>query len=244
MDLLCAIDLRAGEAVRLVQGDFGDERAYGDPVDLARSFVTRGARWLHVVDLDAARTGEPVNREVVLEIAATVDAQVQSGGGVRDERAARALLDGGVERVVLGTAAQEQPGLVRALASSYPRRVAVGLDHRRGGAQVAVRGWEQASGFSLEESLRSLAEVELAAVVVTSIERDGTLEGPDLGGLSLALSSSAHPVIASGGVRSVDDLRAIAGLDVGGRRPMGAIVGMALAEGLLGVEEALAACDA
>ncbi len=230
--------------MRLVRGEFDRQRTYGDPLALARSYVGAGARWLHVVDLDAARTGEPVNRDVVLELARAVDARIQTGGGVRDEAAAAALLDGGVERVVLGTAAQADPGLVEHLAQKYPGRVAVGLDHRGGGAQVAVEGWKQEGGASLEESVERLTGVDLAAVVVTAIERDGTLEGPDLEGLVRLLGSTTHPVVASGGIRSASDLADIAGLDVGGHRPAGAIVGMALVEGLLEVEEAIAACEA
>ncbi len=230
--------------MRLVRGEFDRQRTYGDPLALARSYVSAGARWLHVVDLDAARTGEPVNRDVVLELAKAVDARIQTGGGVRDEAAAAALLDGGVERVVLGTAAQSDPGLVERLAHKYPGRVAVGLDHRGGGAQVAVQGWEQAGGISLEASVARLADVQLAAVVVTAIERDGALEGPDLQDLGRVLGSTTHPVIASGGVRSAPDLADIVRLEVGGHRPAGAIVGMAFVEGLLGVQEAIAACEA
>jgi phosphoribosylformimino-5-aminoimidazole carboxamide ribotide isomerase len=243
MDLFCAIDLRDGAAVRLVRGDFGRQRTYGDPLELARRYVIAGARWLHVVDLDAARTGEPVNRDIVLELAKAVDARIQTGGGVRDEMAAAALLDGGIERVVLGTAAQASPGLVESLAQKYPGRVVVGLDHRGGGAQVAVQGWEQESGTSLEVSVERLGGMDLAAVVVTAIERDGTLEGPDLRDLGRVLGSTTHPVIASGGVRSAADLVDIARLEVGRHRPAGAIVGMAIVEGLLGVEEAIAACE-
>ena len=229
--------------MRLVRGDFDRQRTYGDPLELARRYVIAGASWLHVVDLDAARTGEPVNRDIVLELAKAVDARIQTGGGVRDEMAAAALLDGGIERVVLGTAAQVSPGLVESLAQKYPGRVVVGLDHRRGGAQVAVQGWEQESGTSLEASVERLGGMDLAAVVVTAIERDGTLEGPDLRDLGRVLGSTTHPVIASGGVRSVADLVDIARLEVGGHRPAGAIVGMAIVEGLLGVEEAIAACE-
>jgi phosphoribosylformimino-5-aminoimidazole carboxamide ribotide isomerase len=244
VDLFCAIDLREATAVRLVRGEFHLQRTYGDPVELARSYVAGGARWLHVVDLDAARTGTPVNRGLVLEIAAAVDAKVQTGGGVRDEAAAAELLENGVERVVLGTAAQADPGLLERLARKYPERIAVGLDHRGGGAEVAVQGWQRSSGVCLEESLARLASVELGAVVLTAIERDGTLEGPDLEGLRRVLGSTAHPVIASGGVHSLSDLSEIARVEVEGRRPVGAIVGMALVEGLFSVEEAVARCEA
>lgn len=244
MDLFCAVDLRGGAAVRLVRGEFDRQLDYGDPVELARRYVAGGARWLHVVDLDAARTGEPVNREVVLDLAKRVDARIQTGGGVRDEDAAASLLDAGIERVVMGTAAAADPRLVESLTLRYPGRIAVGLDHRGGGARVAVNGWEETSGTSLDEALARLSGLDLAAVIVTAIERDGALEGPDLEGLGRVLGSTEQSVIASGGVRSAADLIAVAGLEVEGRRPAGVIVGMALAEGLLGVEEAIAACEA
>src|SRR5580692_1960118 len=153
MELYPAIDLHDGGAVRLVQGDFGRVRRYGDPVALARSYAAGGARWIHVVDLDAARTGEPVNRDVVLQIAGAVDVAVQAGGGVRASADAAALLDHGVDRVVLGTAALETPERVESLAGRYPGRVAVGLDHRGEGADLAVRGWEQSSGTTLGAAL-------------------------------------------------------------------------------------------
>ena len=136
-----------------------------------------------MVDLDAARTGEPVNRDVVLEIAAAVDVKVQAGGGMRAAADAAALLDHGIERVVLGTAALETPELVEALAAQYPGRVAVGLDHRGAGAELAVRGWERPSGTTLGAALDRLAGVDIGAVVVTAIDRDGMLGGPDLVGL-------------------------------------------------------------
>jgi phosphoribosylformimino-5-aminoimidazole carboxamide ribotide isomerase len=240
MELFPAIDLHDGGAVRLVQGDFGRVRAYGDPLALARSYVAGGVSWVHVVDLDAARTGHPVNRAIVVEIAGAVDVRVQAGGGVRSAEDAEALLDHGVERVVLGTAALEAPGLVASLAERYPGRIAVGLDHR--GTELAVRGWEQPSGTTLGAALDRLAGVDLGAVVVTAIDRDGMLAGPDLAGLGAVLEQSAHPVVASGGVRSPSDLEALASLESGGRRLAGAIVGTALVEGAMSVEEAIAAC--
>ncbi|MHB8329904.1 MAG: HisA/HisF-related TIM barrel protein [Acidimicrobiales bacterium] len=242
MELYPAIDLRDGIAVRLAQGDFDRQRQYGDPVDLARSYTAAGARWIHVVDLDAARTGAAHNRAVVVAIAAAVDAAVQAGGGVRSVTDAEELLDGGVARVVLGTAAVADPDLVEYLAERFPGRVAVGLDHR-GGRDVAVEGWARLSGTTLEDALARTSVADLAAVVVTAIERDGVLEGPDLHGLADVLRQSAHPVIASGGVRSAADLRALAGLESGGRRLAGAIVGRAFVEGALSVEEAMAACE-
>ena len=213
IDLYPAIDLRGGRCVRLYQGDYGRETVYGDdPVAQALAFEAEGAAWIHVVDLDAARTGEPRNRPVVAAIAAAVSVPVQTGGGVRDEAAAQALVDAGVQRVVLGTAALDDPGLVRRLAARLP--VAVGLDARAG--EVAVRGWEQGSGRELLDVARQFAEDGIEALVVTEIGRDGTLAGPDLEGLAAVLEATPVDVIASGGVGSLDDLRALAG--VGGRR--------------------------
>jgi phosphoribosylformimino-5-aminoimidazole carboxamide ribotide isomerase len=242
MELFPAIDLRDGGAVRLVQGDFAQERRYGDPVALARHYVAGGARWIHVVDLDAARTGDPVNRDCVLAIAGAVDVAVQAGGGVRTVEAAAALLDGGVARVVLGTAAIREPHLVDILAERYPGRIAVGLDHRGAGAEVSVAGWEAGSGTTVAEALDRFAQVALAAVIVTAIERDGMMAGPDIEGLRVALEATTHEVVASGGVRNADDLATLARVEADGRRLAGAIVGTALVEGNVSVEEAIAAC--
>ncbi|HTN99622.1 MAG TPA: HisA/HisF-related TIM barrel protein, partial [Microthrixaceae bacterium] len=151
IDLYPAIDLRAGRCVRLYQGDYGQETVYGDdPVAQALAFEAAGAPWIHVVDLDAARTGEPVNRDVVGAIAAAVGVPVQTGGGIRDEASAEALFDAGVARVVLGTAALEDPDLVRRIAARHP--VTVGLDAR--GRDVAVRGWLEGSGADLLDLAR------------------------------------------------------------------------------------------
>jgi len=229
-ELYPAIDLRGGRCVRLYQGDFARETVYGeDPVAQARAFVAAGARWLHVVDLDAARTGTAANREVVAAIAAAVDVPVQAGGGVRDDEAADALLAAGVRRVVVGTAALDDPDWVRRLADRHPGRVAVGLDAR--GREVAVRGWTEGSGQDLVEVARRFDDAGVAALVVTEIGRDGTLAGPDLDQLAAVLAATRLDVVASGGVGSLDDLRALAGLEVGGRRLAGAIMGRALYEG-------------
>ena len=189
MDLYPSIDLLDGQVVRLLRGNYDAETVYGDdPVAVARSFADQGARWIHVVDLDAARSGEPVNRPVVAAIAAAVSVPVQTGGGVRDEAAADALIEAGVARVVLGTAALEQPDLVRRLAPQFP--VAVGLDAR--GREVAVRGWEQGSGRDLLDVAAEFADAGVAALVVTEIGRDGTLEGPDLEGLAKLSANVVH----------------------------------------------------
>jgi phosphoribosylformimino-5-aminoimidazole carboxamide ribotide isomerase len=240
MDLYPAVDLLDGRCVRLVQGDFARRTVYGDPVETAVELAGAGAPWLHVVDLDAARTGQPVNRRIITDIAAAVEVPVQAGGGVRDEPGAASLLDAGVARVVLGTAAVEDPDLLERLAARYPGRVAAGIDHR--GGEVSLRGWTTASGAGLLEVMGRLEDLGAAAVVVTDISRDGTLEGPDIAGLSAVLAASTVDLIASGGVASVDDLVRLARLDADGRRLAGVIVGRAIHDGRLDVKEALAAC--
>ena len=238
LDLYPAIDLLDGRCVRLYQGDYGRETVYGDdPVAQARAFAAAGAPWIHVVDLDAARTGDPRNRELVAAIAAAVDVPVQTGGGVRDDAAADALLSNGVRRVVVGTAALDAPDWVRRLADRYPGRVAVGLDAR--GRDVAVRGWVEGSGRDLVEVARGFDDAGVAALVVTEIGRDGTLEGPALDQLSAVLAATRLDLVASGGVGSLEDLRSLAALDVDGRRLAGAIVGRALYEGAFLLSDAV-----
>ena len=243
MELIPAIDLRDGRCVRLLKGDFAQETRYAvDPVALAEHYRSLGARWLHVVDLDAARTGQPRNRPTVEAMVEAVAgrARVQVGGGVRDRAAAEALFAVGVERVVLGTAAVENPGLVAELAAVH--RVAVGIDAR--GGEAAIRGWTEAGGVSTSELLARFTDAGVDAAVVTDIGRDGTLSGPDLAGLAAVLATTTIPVIASGGVSGAADLQALARLESGGRRLAGAIVGKAIHDGRLSVEEALAACAA
>lgn len=247
MDVLPAIDLRGGGAVRLLRGDYATETSYGDPLDLADAFVAAGAPWLHLVDLDAARDGGAANRTVVLEIARRCGVPVQTGGGVRSLQDVEELIDGGVERVIVGTAAFDGSGMLEAAAQRFPRRVAVGLDYRRhetGRLEIALRGWLEGGGLSLDEAVDRLAGLELAALVVTAIDRDGTLEGPDLEGLRRVLDRSDLPVVASAGVSSAADVVELARLrsSDGGRKLAGAVVGKALVEGRLSVEEAVAAC--
>ena len=240
MDLYPAIDLLGGRVVQLRQGDYDRATDYGDdPAAVAAAFVEQGARWIHVVDLDAARTGEAANRAVVAAVAAAVDVPVQAGGGVRDDAAADALLEAGVRRVVVGTAALADPAWVRRLAARHPGRVAVGLDAR--GRDVAVQGWTEGSGRDLVDVARGFDDAGVAALVVTEIGRDGTLAGPDLGQLGDVLAATGLDVVASGGVGTLADLRALAALDVGGRRLAGAIVGRALYEGAFALPEAVAA---
>jgi phosphoribosylformimino-5-aminoimidazole carboxamide ribotide isomerase len=240
VDLFPAIDLRGGRCVRLYQGDYSRETVYGDdPVVQAEAFAAAGAPWLHVVDLDAARTGEASNRAIVAAVVAAVDVPVQASGGVRDDAAADALLAAGVRRVVVGTAALADPAWVRRLAARHPGRVAVGLDARD--RDVAVHGWTEGSGRDLVDVARGFDDAGVAALVVTDIGRDGTLVGPDLGQLGDVLAVTGLDVVASGGVGTLADLRALAALEVSGRRLAGAIVGRALYEGAFALPEAVAA---
>ena len=241
-ELYPAIDLRAGRAVRLLRGDYAAETVYSDdPVAVARSFEDAGARWIHVVDLDAARSGEAGNLEYVAAIARSVACEVETGGGVRTVEAAERLIDAGVARVVVGTAAVERPELVAELAGRYPGRVAVGLDAR--GRMVAVKGWTETTGADLVDLAQRFEGEGVAALIVTEIGRDGTMAGPDLDQLSAVLEATTLDVIASGGVGTLDDIRALSGLRPGGpgggRRLAGVIVGRAIYEGRFTVEEAL-----
>jgi phosphoribosylformimino-5-aminoimidazole carboxamide ribotide isomerase len=254
VELYPAIDLRDGRCVRLVEGDFSAETVYDDdPLRVARAFQAAGARWIHVVDLDAARTGEPVNRDVVVRIAAAVDAggvRVQAGGGVRGVDDATALLSAGVARVVVGTAAVERPALVAEIAGCWPGRVAVGLDHRQG--ELRIRGWTEGGGRRVVDVVPEAVAAGAAAVIVTDIERDGRLAGPDLVGLATLLAQTGAPIIASGGVSGIDDIRALARVRVPGRAPgrapgghhelAGVIAGKAIYEGRLDLAAALKAC--
>jgi phosphoribosylformimino-5-aminoimidazole carboxamide ribotide isomerase len=248
MEMLPAVDLRGGTAVRLTQGDFDREVRYGDPGALAARYIEGGARWIHVVDLDAARTGVPHERALLGEIvrlAADASVKVEAGGGIRTEDDAAALLESGVARVVLGTAALEDPALAIRCARRWPGRVAVGLDYRvdpDGVAEAQAQGWLAGSGRSVTDLLDLWAGERFGAVVVTEVARDGTLEGPAVESLAALLLRTELPLVASGGVGATQDLHRLAHLQSGGRRLAGAIVGKALAERRFSVEEALAAC--
>lgn len=230
-----AIDLRGGRVVRLRQGDYAAETVYADDaVAVATGFADAGARWVHVVDLDAARSGEAVNRPVVTAIAAAVAGRVhvQTGGGVRTIDDARALADAGVARVVMGSAAVADPGLVARVAAVVA--VAVGLDHRDG--RLAVDGWTALSETTVPQALERFAAA--AAFVVTAIARDGLLGGPDVDGLREAAALAPGRVIASGGVASLEDIRSLAAIP----GLHGVITGKALYEGHFTVGAAIAAC--
>lgn len=232
IDLYPAIDLLGGRVVRLRQGDYADETVYGnDPISVARDFAAVGATWIHVVDLDAAKSGDPINRPVVAAIVAAVGGtcQVQTGGGVRSVDDARELADAGVARVVMGSAAVREPSLVAEASAVIP--VAVGLDHRAG--EISVHGWTQGSGLQLDDAYDLFPTA--AVFVITDIGRDGMLEGPDIDGLTRSAASAGAPVIASGGVSSLADIEALAMIPGLG----GVITGKAIYEGRFTVTDAL-----
>ena len=239
-DLFPSIDLRDGQCVRLRQGDFEAETVYDqDPLEVARAFAAGGTRWIHTVDLDAARTGVPANVTIIETICATVPCRVQVGGGIRSAEVAGEFLAAGAARVVSGTSAIARPELVDELTTMHPGRIAVGLDAR--GREVAVRGWTESTGVDLVERARELGATGASALIVTEIGRDGTMAGPDLDQLGAVLEVSELPVIASGGVGALADLAALRELRAGGRELAGAIVGRAIYEGRFRVEDALAA---
>jgi len=240
VDLYPAIDLRGGRCVRLTQGDFDRETVYGeDPLAVAREFAEAGSPWIHMVDLDGARTGTAANRDAITAVAAAVGPSVQTGGGIRSDADVEELLTAGVRRVVLGTAALADPGWARRIAAEHPGRVVLGLDVR--GREVAVRGWAEGSGRDLVELATAMDDAGFAAYVVTQIAVDGTGEGPDLDTYELLLTECETEIVASGGVGRAQHLRDLADLEVGNRVLAGAIVGRALYDGSLSIDDALAA---
>jgi phosphoribosylformimino-5-aminoimidazole carboxamide ribotide isomerase len=235
-----AIDIRDGKAVRLIQGDYDQETAYDDdPVVAARRWVDGGARWLHVVDLDGARAGEPVNLEHVRRIVAAVPVPVQLGGGLRDSKKVEEAISSGAERIVLGTAAVRDPDLAAAIADAHGDRVVVSVDSRSG--KVAAEGWTEASDLDTADVIAALADRGIRRFVYTPVEVDGMMEGPDLDSLREAARATDGEVIYSGGVGSLDDLRALAELGVDNLG--GVIVGRALYENRFTVAEAQAILD-
>ena len=233
--LLPAVDVAGGQAVRLVRGEAGTETAYGDPLEAALAWQEAGAAWIHLVDLDAA-FGRGANRELLADVVRRLDVDVEVSGGIRDDSSLRAALDSGAARVNLGTAALEDPAWCARAIAEHGDRVAVGLDVR--GSTLAARGWTEAGG-ELWETLERLDRDGCARYVVTDVGRDGTMTGPNLDLLRQVCARTDRPVVASGGVSSLDDLRAIAGLT--GIGVEGAIVGKALYAGAFTLEDALAA---
>jgi 1-(5-phosphoribosyl)-5-[(5-phosphoribosylamino)methylideneamino] imidazole-4-carboxamide isomerase/N-(5'phosphoribosyl)anthranilate isomerase len=235
LTLLPAVDVAAGQAVRLVQGEAGSETSYGDPLQAALSWQDAGAEWIHLVDLDAA-FGRGSNRDLLAEVVGKLDVQVEMSGGIRDDASLDAALATGCARVNIGTAALEDPEWCAAAIARHGERIAVGLDVR--GTTLAARGWTR-DGGDLFEVLERLDRDGCARYVVTDVTKDGTLRGPNLDLLRAVCARTAKPVVASGGVAALDDLRAIAELVPLGVE--GVIVGKALYAGAFTLQQALEA---
>ena len=240
LELLPAVDVADGQAVRLVQGEAGSETAYGDPLAAALAWQEGGAEWIHLVDLDAA-FGRGSNAEQLAAVVAALDVEVELSGGIRDDASLQRALSTGCTRVNVGTAALEQPDWVRQAIGEHGDRIAVGLDVR--GTTLAARGWTRDAG-DLWEAIERLDADGCTRYVVTDVRRDGTLTGPNLELLVEVLQRTTAEVVASGGVSSLDDLREIAAVRSAGRRVEGAIVGKALYAGAFTLPEALAAVAA
>ena len=233
MQIWPAIDLRGGKCVRLQQGDYDRETVFSDdPVAMARQFAEQGAKHLHLVDLDGARDGKPTNHGVVREIVAAVDMECELGGGVRDEPTIEALLETGLSRVVLGTAALKNADWFREMCQKYPQQLVLGIDARDG--LVATDGWLETSSTRATELADQFKDVPLAAIVYTDIATDGMLKGPNVPEMAAMQRHVEVPVVASGGVTTIDDVRRLeeAGLAA-------AIIGRAIYEGTLKLSEAI-----
>ena len=239
MILYPAIDLKDGQAVRLVHGDMEQSTVFNDdPLAQAMEFVNAGCEWLHLVDLNGAFAGEPVNAAPVEAILKTCKVPTQLGGGIRDIATIEAWLDKGLSRVILGTVAVENPELVREAASAFPNQVAVGIDARNG--RVATKGWATETDVMVTDLAKSFEDAGVAAIIYTDIMRDGAMGGPNVEATEALARAVSIPVIASGGVSSLDDLKALKATNI----ISGAISGRALYDGEIELSEALLALKA
>ena len=236
MILYPAIDLKDGQCVRLLRGDMAAATVFGsDPAAQARAFQDAGAKWLHLVDLNGAFAGHPVNAEAVEAILAATDIPAQLGGGIRDMKTIETWLGKGLARVILGTVAVEDPELVHEAARAFPGKIAVGIDARAG--RVATRGWATETEVMATDLARQFEDAGVAALIYTDIDRDGAMQGPNIAATEALARAVAIPVIASGGVSSLADLKALAATQV----IAGAISGRALYDGAIDLKEALSA---
>ena len=238
MDVIPAIDLLGGKCVRLYQGDYNQSQVFNeDPVRVAQSWATQGATRLHLVDLDGAKEGNPVNTAVIARIVQSVDVPVQVGGGLRDRQRVAELFELGVRYAILGTVAVENPQLVAELCQEFPNQIIVGIDARNG--KVATRGWLETSEIEAVELAQRMAQAGTTAIVYTDIHRDGTLQGPNQAALREMAEAITIPVIASGGISSLTDVLGLLALEPSGVK--GAIIGRALYTGDLSLKEAVQA---
>ncbi len=235
MQIWPAIDICGGKCVRLRQGDFERETVFGDdPLAMARRWVTAGATRLHLVDLDGARDGQGTNHELIQQIANQSGVPCQLGGGIRDEGTIQKLLDSGLTQLVIGTRALKEPGWFRSVCQQFPGRLAIGVDARDG--LVATDGWLETSQMDAVELARTMRDLPVAAIIYTDIARDGMMQGPNLVAMSDMNQATTIPVIASGGVTTIEDVQRLAELELSG-----CIIGRALYEGTLNLSDAITA---
>ncbi|WP_269625499.1 1-(5-phosphoribosyl)-5-[(5-phosphoribosylamino)methylideneamino]imidazole-4-carboxamide isomerase [Prochlorococcus marinus] len=236
MEIIPAIDLLNGKCVRLNQGNYNEVTKFNsDPVKQAQTWENQGAKRLHLVDLDGAKTGEPINDLTIKEIKNSITIPIQLGGGIRSIDRAKELFDIGIDRIILGTIAIEKPDLLKDLSEEYPQKVAVGIDAKEG--MVATRGWLKESEIASLDLAKQLNDLELAAIISTDIATDGTLKGPNVKALREIAEVSNNPVIASGGIGSIADLISLADFENEGIE--GVIVGRALYDGSIDLKEAI-----
>lgn len=232
--IIPAIDIKDGRCVRLYQGDYQQITVFDhDPVAVARKWEKLGAERIHVVDLDGAKAGRPVNAQVVFSIVRSINIPVQLGGGLRDSASVESALNLGVERVILGTAAVREPNLIARLVEQHGTRIVVGVDARAG--WVAAQGWTETSHIKADDLIQRMAVLGVRSVIYTDIGRDGTLTGPDIAGVAELVRPGGPEIIASGGVSSLDDLVALAKTGASG-----VIIGKALYTGVFDLPQALA----
>lgn len=242
MILFPAIDLKGGQCVRLVKGDMTQATVFNtDPADQARQFAAAGAEWLHLVDLDGAFAGKAVNAAAVDRILGTVDIPVQLGGGIREMAHIETWLDKGIARIILGTAALKNPDLVRKACKRFPNQIVIGIDAK--GGKVAVEGWAETSELTAHDLALRFEDAGVAAIIYTDIDRDGLLQGVNVTATAELAAALSIPVIASGGVSSIDDIDALIAAQPQSRKKAGGIIGIisgrAIYDGRLDLKEAL-----
>ena len=238
MDVIPAIDILDGRCVRLYQGDYQQSEVFGeDPVEVAQRWYSQGAKYLHVVDLDGARDGKPKNLKVIEAIARSIPIRVQMGGGLRDRESIVSVLNSGVSRVILGTAAVENSQLIADICAEFPEQIMIGIDARDG--KVATRGWLTTSEVMAVDLAKRMTSIGIAGIIYTDIHRDGTMQGPNIEALRQLAENVDVPVIASGGISSITDLLNLLSLESIGVK--GAIVGRAIYTGDIQLREAIRA---
>ena len=236
MNFYPAIDIKDGKFIRLKQGRLDDVTVYGDnPVEIANKFSEAGAKWIHVVDIDGAFKGKSINQKVILDIKRNSKTKIQVGGGIRTQESASFYLNNGIDRVVLGTIALENPKIIEQLCESYPGRIAVGIDAKKG--MVATEGWSKTSSIEVVRLSKLYENIGVSCVIFTDIEKDGLMEGVSVNQLKNLLKNTKLNVIASGGVSSLDDLKKLRSLEK--KNLIGVISGKAIYENKFSVNEAI-----